>query len=30
MGLVQWKRVLVNSVDDINRNHTLAFAAALS
>ncbi len=30
MGLRQWKRVLVNTFNDIVRNHTLSFAAALS
>jgi membrane protein len=30
MRLGQWKRILLNTVDDVNRNHTLAFAAALS
>jgi membrane protein len=30
MRLGQWKRVILNAVDDVNRNNTLAFAAALS
>ncbi|MFZ0704336.1 MAG: YihY/virulence factor BrkB family protein [Candidatus Korobacteraceae bacterium] len=30
MRLSQWKTVIVGSAQDINRNHTLAFAAALS
>ena len=30
MRLSQWKTVVVGSAQDINRNHTLAFAAALS
>lgn len=30
MRLTQWRTVIVRSGEDINRNHTLAFAAALS
>ncbi len=30
MGLSQWRRVIVRTVQDVDRNHTLAFAAALS
>lgn len=30
MRLRQWKKIIVGSAEDINRNHTLAFAAALS
>ncbi len=30
MRLGRWKRIILNAVDDVNRNHTLAFAAALS
>ena len=30
MRLMQWRRVIVRSAEDVNRNHTLAFAAALS
>jgi membrane protein len=30
MGLRQWKRVVVSTFNDIVRNHTLSFAAALS
>jgi membrane protein len=30
MRLSQWRTVIVKSAQDINRNHTLAFAAALS
>src|ERR1700684_4206993 len=30
MRLSQWRRVIVRSVQDVERNHTLAFAAALS
>jgi membrane protein len=30
MGLQQWKRIVVGTVQDVIRNHTLSFAAALS
>lgn len=30
MGLRQWKRILVGTFNDVVRNHTLSFAAALS
>ena len=30
MRLSQWRRVIVRTVQDVDRNHTLAFAAALS
>lgn len=30
MRLTQWRRVIVRSAQDLDRNHTLAFAAALS
>lgn len=30
MRLVQWKKVFINTFNDVNNNHTLAFAAGLS